>query len=119
MLRTLVMRPCWMRKWGLSTLRPTEWKRLVTCFCCAVRPLTMYLVRPSAVIWRERGKRQRFPLRVSWGRHAQQGAGRAASTWRVTVMESCWSYPTGLPAFSLLSNTTETEALVMPASPPL
>ena len=38
-------------------------------------------------------------------------------TWRVTVIFSCCSYPTGLPALSALSNTTDTEALVTPACP--
>ena len=46
MLSTFVIRPCMMRKCGLLTLRPTEWKRFCTRCSCAFWPLIRYLFRP-------------------------------------------------------------------------
>ena len=46
MLRTLVMRPCMMRKCGLLTLSCTDRKKSCTRLFCTVLPLIMYLFRP-------------------------------------------------------------------------
>ena len=50
MLRTLVMRPCMMRKCGLLTLSCTEWKRFCTRVGCATWPLMRYLFLPPMTI---------------------------------------------------------------------
>ena len=52
MFRTLVMRPCMMRKCGLFTLSCTEWNRFCTRVGCATWPLMRYLLRPPMTIWR-------------------------------------------------------------------
>ena len=87
MFRTLVILPCMIRKCGLFTLSCTEWNKFCTRVGCAVWPLIMYLFLPPMTIW------------------------------RVTVIWSQCSYPTGERARSELLNTMETEAFVTPAWP--
>ena len=50
MFRTLVMRPCMIRKCGLFTFSCTEWKRFCTRVAVAVCPLMRYLLRPPMAI---------------------------------------------------------------------
>ena len=85
MLSTFVIRPCMMRKCGLLTLRPTEWKRFCTRCSCAFWPLIRYLFRPPMATFAQPAAGLE-PARFG-GRAGGLGwAARAAAHLAVTVI---------------------------------
>lgn len=87
MLRTFVMRPCMMRKFGLFTFICTLQNISDTFFISTTLPFIQYLFLPPTMIC------------------------------RVTEISLHFWYPIGQQSSSELSNTMVTDALVMPAWP--
>lgn len=54
MFKTLVIRPCMIRKCGLFTFNCTELKRSFTFLFWTVDPLIMYLFFPAIIVYKEK-----------------------------------------------------------------